>query len=544
MNDTSQSQEKLINKELNLNNEFSETKQNFVDQTEDKDQSISNQDQNNEGINEHSTVKEIIYKLANVAIPTSLFFFLMIVHETISMIFINKKYANPVMIDALGIATFYVNCTYISIYYGLSASVDSLCSPAFTCKKYDLFKLYMGRAQIVGLITTIMLFFIHLFTIDNVLYFFSNSNDVFIYSRRYAKILLFSGLLDNLSAIAVRSFYIINQPIINAVMFLLLTPFHILYCFVFIVILDLNTEGAGFAFLCSRITLFIMTQIAVFKYNPYKHAYTFFGKQSWKLKGLIRHFIYSLGPMFLLISEWLAFELLNLIALQIDKFQKNAFTVHCVVVQISSLLNCLNFGMNTATSVLISKSLIKSKELVKRVVKASYVLGLSLIIPIAIILALLRKYILGLFISNNEQEMNLASPLILITGLNSILDMCQTMLSGFYRGIGLSARASIVTFCSFYLIMTSCSWILGVVCKNGIIGLWFSITIGLLFLFTTYLILLLFVDLDKQRDIIKSNMEKESAEHILQEILKEEGLKISDITSVDNNANQNLFEKL
>lgn len=426
------------------------------------------------------------------------------------------------MIDGMGIVQFYTNITYSTIYFALSSIINTWGGNAFAKEKYSLLKLYLGKAQIIGTFFTLVVFTIHFFTIDTVIHSLAKNEIIYKYGKEISMMYLLTGFFDNFNSINIRYLNVVNLSKYSAYIFLIALPFHCLFVYLFIWIYDMSCYGAGLAYLCTKALVCLLYFVFIYKVNPLSFTYAFFPKSSFNMLGLVRYFFQILPPTFLYGAVWWADELLDLIALQIDKRQDNAYTCHCIVSHFLSIISCCIYGLAATGSVLTSKSILKNRKLTRKIIIIVLVLSYLIISGFIYLINNFKHPLLLLFSKNNFDVVDLSTEVVYVVFICEILDVGQAVLAGFLRGFGLSKQASIGAFISLYLVMLSLAFTFGYYLNYGIKILWYCVALGFFVNLLLYIIMFCFVDLREISMNINIRLDEEFNEYIEERLSRDE----------------------
>lgn len=445
------------------------------------------------------TAWEIIKQNSIITVPCMFFYILLIMLQTINLIFIGQTYNDKEMLKGIGLSHIYTNYTLFCFVYGISSGFDTLASNAKSAGRHKLMGIYLHRAYIVSFVFALVLMLIHMFTADKVIPYMANSTASSDYARKYIKIILPYILFDSYSIINMRYMNINKASSINAFILVIIGCLHFLWCYIFITILDLNVVGAGLAFITSRAVAFVCYAISMSYFNPLKSAYFALRKESLMLRGIWNYLVFSLPAMFLSCAEFWASELQAIIALRI-KFE-DAYEIHLIVSSIYQIIYSVHFGFSLSTPIIVASYIIKSVQATKKVILVTFLYGYGIIIFILCLAMGLSRQLITMFMERGETEfVHKTQMVFLFTLLCIFFDMGITVISSAFRGLGLQLRATLLTFVQFYLVMTVLSFVLGMVYQLGALGMWVGMSIGYFLASIAYIVMILCTNLHKVKD--------------------------------------------
>lgn len=485
-----------VNTNHNAINSLNSTTNINVDELANNKSSIQMLIENNK--NSDKSVKELLREILVLAIPTTLFFLCIYLQQTINLHFISKKFKNvekDEVTDAIGISHLYLNCTLMSIVVGILSGFEILGGNAFGAKNNYLLGVYLHRAQIIGFIVSATIILVHWFTAIKVLAFFGLTENILNQVESYIKITMFLGFCEMQFSLNYRYLTIINKAYINLIITISTILLHPLWCYILIDLMDLKIIGAGFCLIISQGLSVLCGCFYIYIIKPVKSSIFFYNRDSINFSGLIGYLKIGLPNAFLLCVEWWSYEILALICLWIDsnKQMKLNYTGFVLVYNIYMLLFTFVMGYMMASSVLVSTYISEGKE---RITK-------KLIVVILVVSVLSNMFVSGLFNIFKHQiimlfrdktsldevytkSVNSFNALFFI----SIFDSLQCVLGAACRGMRLHFHVTLIAFINFYLFIDGSAILFGKILDWQLIGVWFSVALGLLVSVILYSILL------------------------------------------------------
>ena len=97
----------------------------------------------------------------------------------------------------------------------------------------------------------------------------------------------------------------------------------------------------------------------------------------------------------------------------------------------------------------------------------------------AVLFAVLSQYLPWIFIQDTA-VIGIAAQLLVIAGLFQLFDGTQVVWLGILRGVGDVNVPTLITFVAYWLIGLPVGYLLGIVLKWGVTGIWYGLTLGLL----------------------------------------------------------------
>lgn len=239
---------------------------------------------------------------------------------------------------------------------------------------------------------------------------------------------------------------------------------------------ELGLLGAGLATLISRIVMFATFAYLFFyrrSYQPYSNGF----RESSVSSRCIRK-IYSLGmPLALQMGmETAAFALCSVM---VGWLGVTALAAHQIMLTVSQLFYMIYYGM--AAAVAIRVSYFQGQKDVKALRQTTYA-GMHLILLIAVCVSipvfLLRNQIGGWF-NDDAEVQSLISILIIPLIVYQFGDCLQCTFANALRGISYVKPLMFTAFFAYFMLCLPVSYIFGFVCDWGLVGIWFSYSVGL-----------------------------------------------------------------
>jgi len=408
-----------------------------------------------------------------IALPGTLFYLCFALMGILNLVFIGQKHNNDDMIKGMGISNLYLNCTLMSIVHGLVSGIDTLCSNAYSLKKYKLMGIYINRARILGYIATVILVTFHALTVKNVLRLFNLNEEVINYGSNYTYAILVYIVFDVQSMCNFRFLNVVRKSYVNFIILIIALILHPVWNYLFIIYIDLDVVGAGISYAISRFIICLLSSIYLHFWNPVPESYFFFTKACFR--GLWDFFRFSFWSMVLFCAEWWAFEIQAFIAISIGE---DDYAVHIILAQISTLVYSISIGFSFATNILIGDYIVKTSiRVVKKATIYSVLLSVASMCCVALIMLFFKNEMIGIFL-NIDRLIQKGTPIIPILCIYQLGDVIQTVLSAVMKGLRKQFTASILTVIQFYIIQTSMAYLFGKFLGWGVYGMWVGITIG------------------------------------------------------------------
>ncbi|MEM0998665.1 MAG: MATE family efflux transporter [Bacteroidota bacterium] len=240
----------------------------------------------------------------------------------------------------------------------------------------------------------------------------------------------------------------------------------------------LGLNGAGWATLASRIVGTVIL-VAYVHRNPRFRGFGYF-RQFWRhsrthLQKIARIGLPS-GMMYFFESG--AFTAAVILAGRIGKDPQSA---HQVAIQVAALAFMFYLGLAHASGIRVGHALGRGDgPEMRRAGLAGLIAGLGCVALFVTLMTSLSEVIPGWYIQD-EKVIAIATPLLLIAALFQLFDGIQGISAGILRGMSDVRIPTGITFVAYWAIGIPGAWFLGEYLNWGISGIWYGLTIGLLF---------------------------------------------------------------
>ncbi|ODQ78162.1 hypothetical protein BABINDRAFT_162834 [Babjeviella inositovora NRRL Y-12698] len=424
----------------------------------------------------YDKMKDEVKFIVKSSIPMIVTFFLQYCIPVISVLSVGHLGSQELAAASLSIMSFSI--TGISIFQGMTTSLDTLCAQAYGAGRYHLVGIYFQRCSVLMLSVMVFLALIWWFS-GTLLSVVVPDRELCFMAESFMRVLAFGapGLIFFESG----KRFLQAQKCFHAGTYVLVAvlPLNILLQYVLV---WHPTTGMGFlgAPLAMSITYWMMALLLL--------AYVLFidGKACWGGLAIKQSFT-NWWPMISLAfpgvvmveAEFLAFEILTILASQ---FGTEFLAAQSIVANTSTIFFQIPFGISVAVSTRMAHCIGGGfPEGAKRVVKISACLGVIISTLNCLAIAVLRKQICRLF-SLEPEVVQLASHVLLVLAVNQLVDGLNVTFAGCLRGQGRQRIGSIWNLASYYLVALPLCYVLAFKFDMKLYGLWIGLGIGVGFL--------------------------------------------------------------
>jgi MATE family multidrug resistance protein len=473
-----------------------------------------------------------ILDLMNLSLPNTFFFLCLFLQQALNLMFISRTYNDYKMIDAIGLSHLYINCTTLITTIGLISGFVSLGSNAYGRNNNYIMGLYINRCRIVSYGFLILMTIFNYFYAIKILSLFSIDAEILELCRGYIYKNMLMLFIETTFNINLRILTITNKSTPNMITLLVTTLLHPLWCYIFIVKLDMGLSGAAYAIILTQFLNTCSSTFYILYFNPAPGSNFFPTVEC--CRGLIDYLKIALPCTAVTISEWMGFEIQAFIAIKVGEL---AYSAHLILFSIEDIIFTFSLGQTIAIGTKVSTMIVKSSDDVDEVIDECIIdsniyiyFGIISMTVIMIVVYIFRHTILALYITIPE-IMELTLEIMPILFLYHIADNVRIIYVAIYRGLTYLNVPAIVQFVGTYVLQTILSIILAIYFELGLKGIWISLTL------TNWVIMLIYAyiyydfDFKKYRDISIKRLNKDKTNVDI--IYKHDKATASEVFKVD-----------
>ncbi|XP_072446058.1 multidrug and toxin extrusion protein 1-like isoform X1 [Chiloscyllium punctatum] len=424
--------------------------------------------------------------LTQIAVPVFLGQLMMFLTSIVSAIFCG--HLGKIELDAVSLATAFINVSGISVGAGLSLACDTLMSQTYGSKNLKRIGVILQRGILILLIACFPCWALFINT-ENILLVFKQSPEVTKLTNLY--VLIFIPALPAVFLYHLQIRYLQNQGITMPQVFTgaLVNVLNAVIHYLLLNIFSLGVGGSAAANVvsqyCQTIFLFIYIRWRKLHVNTWA-AWSTDCMQEWGL--FVR---LAIPSMLMLCIEWWSYEVGVFLAGIINEVELGA---QCVVYQILLAVSMVPLGYGVAAAVCVGNALgAGNPEKAKNIAKATFWCTGALALVISVILEAIHD-VIGYVFTNDEEIIHLVGKLLPIVTANQLFDSLACVSGGVLRGTGKQKLGAISNLVGFYLIGFPIGISLMFAAKFGIIGYWYGMIICVFFQYVFYQIVICKID--------------------------------------------------
>lgn len=233
----------------------------------------------------------------------------------------------------------------------------------------------------------------------------------------------------------------------------------------------MGLEGAAYATLISRVLMCVAFIILVMNKQPFSHYFKDFGWNKFS-----RSEIADLTKISTPIGLQMFLETfgMNVAVMFVGMCGTVALASHQIAITISAITWMVSCGIASATTIRVSHQ-IGAKDFIamRKAGIASMHLVLFFMAICSVVIILFRFEIASIF-TQEEDVIELAAILLIMTGIYQMADGLQTVIIGALRGMKNVITPMVVAFICYIVVTISVSYFCGIYLGWGAAGIWFA----------------------------------------------------------------------
>ncbi|XP_049357387.1 protein DETOXIFICATION 2-like [Solanum verrucosum] len=456
---------------------------------------------------EWETYSQELKKLSYIAAPMVAVSVLQYLLQVVSMMMVG--HLDQISLSSVAIATSITNVTGFSLLSGLVGGLETLSGQAYGANQWQKVGTYTYSAVISLLIVCIPISISWLF-MDKLLILMGQdpviSVEAYKFSLWLTPALFGSAILKPLFRyLQIQS--LILPMLVTAFLVLCL---HISLSWFFIFQLGLGKSGAAIAFCFSIWTFVALLVFYISRSSSCERTRTYLNKDAFLAVG--QFFRYATPSALMVCLKWWSFEVLILLSGLLPN-PKLETSVLSICLTISSLHFVIPFGLGVGASTRVSNEL-GSGNPQKALVAVRVAMFLAVVETVVVsTVTFLCRRVLGKAYSNDEQVVDYVAAIAPFLCLSFITDSLQAVISGIARGSGWQIIGAYVNLGAFYLVGIPVASLLCFLVNLKAKGLWIGLLVGSAIQATSFSLILVFSDWQKQAIKAKKRVsEKRSSE--------------------------------
>ncbi|XP_050219738.1 protein DETOXIFICATION 16-like [Mercurialis annua] len=397
-------------------------------------------------------------------------------------------------LSGASIATSFASMAGYTLLRGMGSALETFSGQAYGAKQYHLLGIHLQRGVLILLIMSVPIGIAFAFSAD-ILKFVRQNHEIAEEAGKYARFLIPGFFGISLLECLIRFLQTQNKVVPVLISGAIATALHIPICWLLVFRSGLRENGAALANTISFWVISLLLIGYVWFSSSCKETWTGFSKEAFH--GIPKFLKLAIPATVMLSLEVWSLEIVVMLSgiLPDPKLEASvlsiSFNMHMMAYMIS-------FGLSGAVSTRVSNELGAGRPRAARLaVYAVVIMVLVEGIVVAIAMVLCRN-VWGYLFSKEIKVVKYAAKMMPLLAVSHFINGYQTVLSGTCRGCGLQKIGAIVNLGAYYLIGIPCAVVLAFVFHIGGKGLWIGITVAMFVQATSYSIIILCLDWDKQ----------------------------------------------
>lgn len=368
----------------------------------------------------------------------------------------------------------------VAIFNGMATCLDTFCAQAYGSKNYILVGILFQRCSALILVFSIPIVFFWCYC-ATFLSFIVPEHNLLILAQRYLRFMSFGTPGYILFETGKR--FLQAQGIYHAGQYCLMivTPVNIFlnYFLVWRCDSSFGYIGGPISAAISYWLMCILLMLYVIFIDGRKCWGGFNIQESLNLKEWASMVLYALNGTAMLLSEFVAFEILTLSA---SRFGTASLAAQSICSTLATLAFQVPFGVSVALSTRIGFHLgSENLRALALMNKVAYMLSIILGLLSSGVLLIFHEKICRIFTSDGN-VVNIASLIVKILGINQLYDCPNVILAGALRGQGRQHIGSVLNLIAYYIFAVPVALVLSFVFHMTLQGLWIGIGVGVFIL--------------------------------------------------------------
>lgn len=458
---------------------------------------------------EEATYKGILKETLEISIPTALSYMCVFIQQTINIAFVSRTIDDVMRkneaVDAIGISNLYINVTLNSISAGLISAFNVLGGSAISQGKPYLLGLYFHRGILIAFTFATCVICIHFFSIEKGLMVFGAENESLVMGRNYALIAMFFVYFESLYQISYRYLNIAKKGYIVTMVLLATTALHPFWCYIFIVLMELEVVGAAICLVLSQGITGISLLLYIIIQKPIPDTVFCLNVDSFISWG--NYLAIALPSCLLMIFEWWVMEAQQLAVIYSGRADwKVQLTTQVIASNVIMIMMSPGYSIYTSMSILAARYIAADETKKLKMAFIVNILYISCVVAAFTILIMgFKDYYFVLFTTDKAVVEN-GSFIAIYLCLTFIFADIKKVYDGILVGMRKQLFSTVLAFVAYYGVCAGLSIYLNFVLKWGDESVWISEAVAFLFVCIASSIYLLGVDLQQVVIISKQKL--------------------------------------
>nr|XP_043618317.1 protein DETOXIFICATION 14-like [Erigeron canadensis] len=376
---------------------------------------------------------------------------------------------------ATSLATSLTNVTGLSLLFGMTGALETLCGQAYGAKQYERVGNYTYSALICLILVCIPISILWTY-VDKLLILIGQDPLISMEARKFSIWLIPS--LFPYAMLQLLTRYLLSQSIILPMLWssIVVLVFHVPVCWALVFMLGFGAAGAALAVGMSYTLNAILLGIYVHHSKACEKTRVMCPRD---IFSSMREFSrFAIPSAIMVCLEWWSYEIVVLLSGLLPNPQSETSVLSiCLTMEILHYYVPYSFGVAASTRVSNELGAGNPNAAKMAILVVSALGALEVIIAVSILFC--SRSILGYAFGNDKELVDYVKDMNLLLCCSIVVDTTQTILSGVARGTGWQQIGAYINLGSYYLVGIPMALVLGFHLHLKGKGLWSGLIIGI-----------------------------------------------------------------
>ena len=392
--------------------------------------------------------------------------------ESLNIIYMGYTTRSEVNMASVGLGNIFLNFFGVLMGFGAIGGLDTMGSYCYGQKKHRLLGIYTIRTRINLFILFVFICVPFSYISESLIVFLNDDPVISHQSSCYIWNMLPAVLMTFLFNLNVRYLQVIQIYFAPTIIVMIGIILHFFLCYIFIILLQFEVRGICLATFLSMTTLFVFTTIYIFLRKRCNLSRFIYDSRVFNYEEFVDYFMLCVYSGIQHYGDYIGYEIITVFGALLNV---ESFIATIVVLNYANLIGYLYVGCAYPLSHFVGYFLAKENfEMYYYVIDLFFKIFFAQASILGFITIYFSREIASLY-TGNDQIIYLASSLFKIWGIGIVFDAFNMKFQGILRGAGKQKIVSMWNLLSAFFWMIPVSYLLGLICNFGIIGLYLGV---------------------------------------------------------------------